>query len=57
VQFEAALQKEGFRKEEWSRIQMPIGLTIGAESVEEIAVSIVAQLIQWRRQGDGALGT
>jgi xanthine dehydrogenase accessory factor len=44
----AALEKEGFSLEELQRVHCPIGLSIGAESPEEIAVSIVAELIQAR---------
>lgn len=32
------------------RVRVPIGLAIGAETPEEIAVSIVAELIAWRRK-------
>lgn len=38
----------GFRMEDFSRVNSPIGIPIGAESPEEIAVSIVAELIQAR---------
>jgi xanthine dehydrogenase accessory factor len=37
--------------EEFDRIYAPIGLDLGAVTVPEIAVSIVAQLIAVRRQG------
>ena len=37
--------------EEWSGIHAPIGLDIGAVTVPEIAISIVAQLIAVRRRG------
>jgi xanthine dehydrogenase accessory factor len=43
-----ALQKEGFPAEAFERVYSPIGLNIGAETPEEIAVSIVAELIQAR---------
>ena len=36
---------------QWSRIYAPIGLDLGAVTVPEIAVSIVAQLIAVRRRG------
>lgn len=43
-----ALQARGLTKEELARVHSPIGLDIGAETPEEIAVSIVAELIQER---------
>jgi len=42
------LMEEGFSKEDIARVHSPIGLSIGAETPEEIAVSIVAELIQVR---------
>jgi xanthine dehydrogenase accessory factor len=42
------LIEEGFTKEELNRVHSPIGLEIGAETPEEIAVSIVAELIMIR---------
>ena len=42
------LRKEGFSKEDLERVHSPIGLDIGAETPEEIAVSIVAEMIQQR---------
>ncbi len=41
-----ALLKEGFSQRDIDRVHSPIGLSIGAETPEEIAVSIVAQMIQ-----------
>jgi xanthine dehydrogenase accessory factor len=47
-----ALQAKGVKPEELVRVHSPIGLDIGGETPEEIAVSIVAELIQERsRQG------
>lgn len=43
------LIKEGISKEALDRVHAPIGLDIHSETPEEIAVSIVAQLIQERR--------
>jgi xanthine dehydrogenase accessory factor len=43
------LRAEGFSEEELARAHSPIGLPIGAESPEEIAISIVAELIASRR--------
>jgi xanthine dehydrogenase accessory factor len=43
-----ALKKQGFSEADLARVHCPIGLSIGAESPEEIAVSIVAELIACR---------
>lgn len=43
-----ALGREGFTRQDFDRVFSPIGLAIGAETPEEIAVSIVAELIQVR---------
>jgi len=43
-----AMIREGTPKEDLQRVHSPIGLDIGAETPEEIAVSIVAELIQER---------
>jgi xanthine dehydrogenase accessory factor len=43
-----ALLTEGFKSHDLARVQCPIGLAIDAETPSEIAVSIVAQLIQHR---------
>ncbi len=43
-----ALLEEGYGKEDLARVHSPIGLEIGAETPEEIAVSIVAELIKVR---------
>jgi len=45
------LLDEGFSREEVEAIRAPIGLDIGAETPEEIAVSIVAELIRARHCG------
>ncbi len=45
-----ALQEEGVTDADLKRVYSPVGLEIGAQSPEEIAVSIVAQLIQRRTQ-------
>jgi xanthine dehydrogenase accessory factor len=42
------LLEEGFTQKDLSRVHSPIGLDIGAETPEEIAVSIVAELIKVR---------
>jgi xanthine dehydrogenase accessory factor len=43
-----ALSDEGFAEAELKKVYSPIGLDIGAESPEEIAVSIAAELIEVR---------
>ncbi len=45
----AQLEEEGFLQFR-QRITTPIGLPIGGQTPAELAVSIVAQLIQWRAQ-------
>jgi xanthine dehydrogenase accessory factor len=37
-------------EEQWKKICTPIGLEIGSQTVEEIAVSIAAQLVQYRQR-------
>ena len=46
-----ALRDEGVTQKEIDRCHCPIGLTIGAQTPEEIAVSIVGELIQKRAGG------
>lgn len=43
-----ALSEAGFAEDALARVHSPIGLDIGAETPEELAVSIVAELIQVR---------
>jgi xanthine dehydrogenase accessory factor len=49
------LVAEGFTQEDLARVTCPVGLPIGAETPEEIAVSIAAQLVATRaaRRGEG----
>jgi xanthine dehydrogenase accessory factor len=47
-----ALEAEGYRAEEMERVYAPMGLDIGALSPEEIAISIVAELIAVRRNAE-----
>ncbi|MCJ7514185.1 MAG: XdhC family protein [Anaerolineales bacterium] len=44
---------KGVPAEDLGRVTSPIGLELNAETPEEIAVSILAQIIQQRRQGSG----
>jgi xanthine dehydrogenase accessory factor len=52
----AALLQDGISAEDLGRVHCPIGIDIGAETPEEIAVSIVAELIQVRARGRGRAG-
>ncbi len=47
------LASEGFDRAELDRVRTPIGLDIGAETPEEIAISIMAEVIELRRGGSG----
>ena len=49
------LQKEGVPAERLADVHAPIGLEIGADNPEEIAISIVAELIACRRNCSAAL--
>jgi xanthine dehydrogenase accessory factor len=44
-----ALEEAGFSQEDIGRVMIPVGLPIGSVSPEEIAVSIMAQIIEQRR--------
>lgn len=55
--FRKRLEAKGIATEaRWSRLHAPIGLDIGAETPEEIAVSVVAELVQVRNQGQARAG-
>ena len=47
-----ALEAAGVSEEALGRVKTPIGLDIGADTPAEIAVSVVAELVKVRRQGD-----
>ncbi|HWO22390.1 MAG TPA: XdhC family protein [Kofleriaceae bacterium] len=40
----------------WARLRAPIGLDLGAETPEEIAVAIAAELVALRRRGESRAG-
>lgn len=44
------LAAKGFADADLARVRMPIGLEIGARLPEEIAVSIAAELVQWKQR-------
>jgi xanthine dehydrogenase accessory factor len=51
ARFRRRLEAKGARDDaSWARLAAPVGLDIGAETPEEIAVAIVAQLIQARHR-------
>ena len=50
IEISKVLESEGVPAEKLARVYSPIGLDIGALTPEEIAVSIVAELIAVRRQ-------
>jgi xanthine dehydrogenase accessory factor len=45
-----ALREAGVPAAALERVRVPVGLAIGAETPEEIAVSVTAELIAWRRR-------
>lgn len=47
----ARLRAEGFSEAQLARIHGPIGLAIGAKTPEEIALSVMAQIVQVSRKG------
>lgn len=49
-----SLKEKGMAAEKFQRVHAPIGLNIGALTPEEIAVAIVAEMIQERRKGKEA---
>lgn len=47
------LLKEGFSREKLARVHSPIGLDLGAETPDEIALSIAAEMLMLRKNGTG----
>ena len=48
------LLDEGVPKEKLKRVHSPIGLDIGAETPEEIAVSIIAEIVKARKKPEAS---
>lgn len=48
IKIKDALKREGVSEEAIARFRMPVGLSIGGRSPEEIALSIAAELVAWR---------
>jgi xanthine dehydrogenase accessory factor len=42
------LEAKGFSEADRARVRMPLGVTIGARTPDEIAISVAAELIAWR---------
>lgn len=51
------LREEGYSEEEIAQVYAPIGLSIGAQTPAEIAVSIVAQIIQKKNEAPKIVNT
>ena len=52
-----ALGEAGFSPNDIDRVIIPVGIDIGSVTPEEIAVSVMAQIIQWRRNhGSASVG-
>jgi xanthine dehydrogenase accessory factor len=47
------LRKQGITREALERVHAPIGLDLGAETPDEIALSIAAEIVMLRRQASG----
>lgn len=54
AKFVSRLEARGITRADLDRVHMPVGLNLGAVTPAEIAVSILAELIQLRRRGPGA---
>jgi xanthine dehydrogenase accessory factor len=48
-----AVQEQGVGEEQLARVYAPVGLDLGAETPEEIALSIMAEIIMLRQGGKG----
>ncbi len=53
--FTQLLRQRGASEEELARLHAPVGYNIGAETPEEIAISVLAELLQVRNQSAGGL--
>jgi xanthine dehydrogenase accessory factor len=47
------LRQKGMSAEKLNQVHAPAGLDLGARSPEEIAISILAQIVQWKAAGAG----
>ena len=46
--------KEGIARERLEQVHAPIGLDLGAETPDEIALIITAEMVMIRKKGSGA---
>ncbi len=51
--FKEMMEREGVRESELRKVHVPIGLDIGAQTYEEIAVSILAEIVKTTKGGTG----
>ena len=47
------LREQGFKDEELERIRAPAGLDLGARTPEEIALSVISEIVMLRRGATG----
>ena len=47
------LLSEGIDEESFKKLKAPVGLNIGARTPEEIAISIISEILSFRLGGDG----
>jgi xanthine/CO dehydrogenase XdhC/CoxF family maturation factor len=45
--------KDGVTEDQWSAVRAPAGLDLGCTAIEEIAISILCELLAWERQRPG----
>jgi xanthine dehydrogenase accessory factor len=50
------LAAKGFADADIQRVRMPLGIDIGARLPDEIAISVVSELIAWRQKGRATWG-
>jgi xanthine dehydrogenase accessory factor len=51
--FKELVQKNGLKEEDLRKIRVPIGIDIGAQSYEEIALSIMSEIVKSMKGGTG----
>jgi xanthine dehydrogenase accessory factor len=51
--FKQLMEKEGIKESDLRKVNVPIGLDLGAQTYEEIALSILAEIVKKNRGGSG----